>query len=408
MAAPPLAGTVWPMEATYKSDPMRVVIAGGGVAALEALVALRAMARSRLDLTLIAPRDHFAYRPLEVGEPFGLGRPTPYPLAPIVADLGAHHVRDSVVAVAADTRELLLSGGERVSYDMALLAVGAFAYPAFEHGITFDRAVDPEPFDELLADLRAGLVPTIAIAVPEGTSWTLPAYELALLTTAWAEQASADGVRVTIATYENAPLEIFGPAAGAAVADALTDAGVRLLCGVSAQVESDSALRAGGHWLQASRIVSLPSLAGPHLSGAPSDALGFIEIDEHGVVAGIDELLAAGDGANYRIKQGGLAAQQADAAAVHIARAAGADVEDRPYRPVLRGLLRTRRGPLYLRAEPSDPVRTSIASDQALWWPPSKIASRWLAPYLASLDAERPVPSVLDSGGVVSARLAAR
>src|SRR6476619_6100137 len=105
-------------------DPMRVVIAGGGVAGLEALIALRGMARRRLDVTLVAPRDHFAYRPLEVGEPFGFGRPRPYPLADIAADLGARHVRDSVVAVAPDAHELLLGDGARLEYDVALLAVG--------------------------------------------------------------------------------------------------------------------------------------------------------------------------------------------------------------------------------------------------------------------------------------------
>ena len=370
-------------------DPMRVVIAGGGVAGLEALIALRSMALRRLEVTLVAPRDNFAYRPLEVGEPFGLGTPTPYPLAHIAADLGARHVRDSVVAVDPGAHEVLLGDGRRLPYDVALLAVGALAYPAFEHGITFDRAVDPQPFDELLEDLQAGLVPSVAIVVPPGTTWTLPAYELAVLTATWAEKSRAGGVRVTLATDEEAPLEAFGPAASAAVGDALSDAGVRLICGVKAQLESDTAMRAGGHWVQAARIVSLPTLTGPHLPGAPSDALGFIEVDQRGVVVGTDGLLAAGDGANHRIKQGGLAAQQADAAATHIARLAGADVPERPYQPVLRGLLRTVHGPLYLRAEPHDPVRTSAASDRALWWPPSKLASRWLAPYLATKDAER-------------------
>jgi sulfide:quinone oxidoreductase len=390
------------MQRTEQDDPFRVVIAGGGVAGLEALVALRATARTRLDVTLISPRDDFAYRPLEVGEPFGLGRPHPYALAEIAGDLAARHVRASVAGVDPAAREVLLDDGDRIGFDAALLAVGAVAVPAYEHGVNFDRAKDPEPFDELLEDLRAGLAPSVAVVVPPGTTWTLPAYELALLTAAWGAQVRPEGVRVTLVTTESSALEAFGPAAGAVVADRLAEAGVRLMCGVEAQPESGTALRAGGHWVQASRIVSLPVIAGPRLGGAPADALGFVTVDDRAAVAGSDRLFAAGDGTTHPVKQGGLAAQQADVAAAQIARLAGTDVPDVRYRPVLRGLLRTSRGPLYLRADPDDPVRTSVASEQALWWPPSKLASRWLAPYLARLDAER--PEILPSGGVAHGR----
>jgi sulfide:quinone oxidoreductase len=104
-------------------------------------------------------------------------------------------------------------------------------------------------------------------------------------------------------------------------------------------------------------------------------------------VPGDPALFAAGDGAALPIKQGGLAAQVADAAAAQIARRAGVDIEPRPARMVLRGLLRTSHGPLYLRAELRDPEGTSIAAREPLWWPPSKVASRWLAGHLARREA---------------------
>ena len=104
---------------------------------------------------------------------------------------------------------------------------------------------------------------------------------------------------------------------------------------------------------------------------------------------------AAGDATAFPIKQGGLATQQADAVAEAIAVDLGFRRDARPFRPVLRGLLLTGGAPLYLRAElgPAGEVRAARhapaaiageASSRALWWPPGKIAGRYLAPYLAT------------------------
>jgi sulfide:quinone oxidoreductase len=83
------------------------------------------------------------------------------------------------------------------------------------------------------------------------------------------------------------------------------------------------------------------------------------------------------------LKQGGLATQQADAAASAIAAWAGAPVRPEPYRPVLRAVLLTGDAPRFLRhgrAEAGMPA--SLAAEEAPWWPPHKIAGRELAPYL--------------------------
>jgi sulfide:quinone oxidoreductase len=53
-----------------RAKPVRVLIAGGGVAALEATLALRALADERVAITLVAPESDFVYRPLAVAEPF--------------------------------------------------------------------------------------------------------------------------------------------------------------------------------------------------------------------------------------------------------------------------------------------------------------------------------------------------
>ncbi len=53
-----------------RRDPIRVVIAGGGVAALEALIALRKLAEERVVIELLSAEPQFWYRPLAVAEPF--------------------------------------------------------------------------------------------------------------------------------------------------------------------------------------------------------------------------------------------------------------------------------------------------------------------------------------------------
>ena len=373
------------MLARDSSRPLpRLVIAGGGVAALEALVALHELAPGRLDVLLVSPSDRFAYRPLQVGEPFGFADGRRYPIDVLCHDLGARFAYGSVVAVDPGAREVELAGGNRLGYDLLLLAVGAQAYPAFEDGVTFDRESLPEDFDEVLSASDQGLAEKIAIVVPAGVTWSLPAYELALLTAARAPRSE-----VTVVTDEPSPLCAFGERASAGVRAILDAAGVRLHTGQQPSVVSATALRIGWDWIEASRVVSLPLLSGHPIGGIAQDEHGFIAVDADGAVPGLDGVYAAGDGTTIAIKQGGLAAQQADAVARHVAAGIGAGSAPDSSRLVLRGLLLTREGPRYLRAELDDVERTSTISDEPLWWPPSKIASRWLSPYLERLDTLR-------------------
>ena len=104
----------------------------------------------------------------------------------------------------------------------------------------------------------------------------------------------------------------------------------------------------------------------------------------------------------FPVKQGGIAAQQADAAAEAIAADLGAIPEARPFRPVLRGLLLTGGAPRYLRHEVSGGRgETSTVSLEPLWWPPAKIVGRHLAPFLARLaGGGEPEPATAPPGAV--------
>jgi sulfide:quinone oxidoreductase len=106
----------------------------------------------------------------------------------------------------------------------------------------------------------------------------------------------------------------------------------------------------------------------------------------------LDGVFAAGDATSFPVKQGGLAAQQADAVAEMIAAAVGVDIEPQPFRPILRGLLLTGGPPRYLDLEADisgSAGNESTISEEALWWPPDKLAGRYLAPYLSSQVGDR-------------------
>jgi len=390
MDRPPRGVTLSSMlrEAPRDHHPLRLVIVGGGVAAVEALVGLQDMAPGLLDIVVVSDRPELVYRPLGVGEPFGVSTAKRYSLRRICADLGADLICDRVAEVRASERRVVCAAGRELGYDVLLVCPGARPVPRHEHAVTFDRETRPEDFEDVLQDLRAGLTPTIAIVVPEARSWTLPAYELALLTKAWGDEQRAEGVRVVVVTPERSPLAVFGKAASQDLATLLEEEGIDVICDATPTVVSPRVVDTGPQILEADRVVSLPHLVGPALPGLPHDAAGFIEVDRWGRVAGLEHVYAAGDGTTFPIKQGGLAAQQADRAAILIAGRAGADPGREPPSPVLRGLLPSRRGRRFLRVELDHPMTTSMLSDQPLWWPPSKVASRWLSPYLRRLDNE--------------------
>jgi sulfide:quinone oxidoreductase len=184
-------------------------------------------------------------------------------------------------------------------------------------------------------------------------------------------------------TPEERPLQLFGAAGSRAVAELLELHGIDLRLDTTPVALEERALRVlPDERIVADRVVALPRLEGLRLAGLPHDANGFVPTDLHGRVRGLDNVYAAGDLTNFPVKQGGIATQQADAAAESIAAAAGAPVEPRPFKPVLRGLLLTGMTPRYLRTQAGS--THSQTDTEPLWWPPAKIVGRHLAPFLAS------------------------
>jgi len=222
-------------------------------------------------------------------------------------------------------------------------------------------------------------------------SWTLPLYELALMTAAEIERRDLDMETVLI-TPESAPLEAFGPVVGDRVGTLLADRGISRLRGVAHSAGRTRLTLTSGEALRADRVVAVPRLVGRRVPGVPADWNGFVATDAHGRVREVPDVFAAGDMTQFRVKQGGLATQQADVIAAVLAARAGADVEISPVRHVLRTHLLVPEGSLYLRAEldgdgrPLPATEGAQISSEALWWPPAKLFGRYLSPWMATHD----------------------
>ena len=368
------------------TSPFRVVIAGGGVAALEAVLALQELDTDRvLSVEVVAPDTRFVYRPLSVRDPFGPRSTRAYDLEPLVQRAGGRLRHGQVDAVDPDERLITLGDGTQLSYDALLLATGVTRQAPLRGAGTFIGPADVPAFKSFVESLTRGAFRRVAFIVPPGPTWPLPLYELALQAGARLQASNVDA-QLAMITPEPSALAVFGPIASRAVERALHDRGVTVHPGTYAESLSGGQLHLD---LQGSVLVDA-AWASPRLiarvpSGVPVAENGFVPVDPAGRVTGFVDLFAAGDVTLGDVKQGGVAAQQAALAAEAIAALAGIGPEPVPSPPVLRALLLTGGQPLWLRADPESDT-PSEASDEPLWWPAHKIFGVHLAPVLATLE----------------------
>jgi sulfide:quinone oxidoreductase len=365
------------------SDRRRVVVGGAGVAGLEVALALRELARDAVSVELVSPEREFVYRPSAVAEPFRVGEVRRFPLEALVRATGAALRNGSVAGLDAEQKLVRLADGTEARYDVLVLALGARPREAIPGALTFRGVDDGGAIRALLDRATAGELERIVFAVPAAATWPLPLYELALLTNAYLADRFTRGVEITVVTPEDRPLALFGPAASGKIRTLLEIRDVGLVTGTVGLAWEDGLLElAGRAAIPADAVVALPRLEGPPIAGLPQDQNGFVASDEFGRVAGLTDVYAAGDLTRSSIKQGGIAAQQADAVASAIAADVGALVRPEAPRPVLRGLLLTGLSPQFLRGEGGG--RSSTVDTQPLWWPPAKIVGRYLSPFLAA------------------------
>ncbi|MDX6701749.1 MAG: sulfide:quinone oxidoreductase [Baekduia sp.] len=390
------------------SRPTHVVIAGGGVAAVECALALHDLAGDRVRLTIIAPEPDFVLRPMRSAEPFSRGHVRRHPLKELATHVGAELITDSVARVDAERHTVQRAADRTVAYDALVLAVGAQHRTAFRQALTFTGDRSTLSFNGLLADVDEGYTHTISFVVPPGMTWPMPLYELALMTAQEAWAMGIDDVKMELVTPEDAPLALFGPEGSAAVAALLQKAKVafRGSCYTRQGDDGHPEVLPGGAPLDSQRIVALPTIEGPAIGGVPADDRGFIPVDAHGRVTSLADVYAAGDATTFPVKQGGLACQQADAVAEVLAAAAGADVHPTPFHPVLRGRLMTGRGAAYLEHSLHGGAGDTPPREMRLWSAAHKIDGRYLSPWLAALEPGDPATPPADHTGDITIDIA--
>lgn len=370
----------------------RVLIAGGGVAALEAVLTLEEIAGDRVDITLLTSNPRFDYRPLSVAEPFSLGTAHRFELSELLDGRGIETIVDGLESIDAKRGEVQTTDGLTLGYSALLVAVGGRRREALPGAITFSGSEASAEIGGLLRSAESGRIGRLVFAVPAGVTWSLPAYELALMTNAHFTERDIP-VKVAVVTRESRPVDDFGSRHSETVGEMLRSRGIAFHTAVAIRAEAGRLVVEGGEPIPADAIVALPEIVAPRITGLPRDDHGFLPTDRHGRVRDMPGVYAAGDVTSFPLKQGGLAAQQADAAAESIAADLGVPVEPQPFQPVLRGLLLTGRAPRHLRAEVMrGRTSTSPADEETDRRPPAKISGRRLGPLLARHGAAGGAP----------------
>jgi sulfide:quinone oxidoreductase len=363
-----------------------VVIAGGGVAALETVLALRDRA-PRVEITLVAPNDHFVYRPWQMVTPFRAREARRLDLTDFCEDNGVRLVHGSLHEVDAAGSAIATEAGQRLGYDALIAAVGARPEPVSDPYLSLLGRDGENHVARLIKQIRCGEVRTLAIAIPSTRTWPLPGYEVALLAAHDARERDLE-LSVVIFSAEGRPLEVFGAEVSEAAARILSDAGVDVVPGASGQLPHARGARNAPHAPGFDRVLVVPELSGPSIPGLPCDEAGFVKVMSTMQVEGLPGVFAVGDATTFPVKQGGIAAQQADRAVGQIAGLSGRPEPATPDAVEIHGMLVAGRRAhqnayLYLSARlENGQVRESRVSDAPTWAPPAKIAARYLGPYL--------------------------
>ena len=310
----------------------RVVVLGGGFAGLESAFYLVHRLADRVDVTLVSDRDSFVFKPNTIYIPFGED-PGKYviPLKDPTTKKRIRLVTDAVTGIDPDKRKVFLEDGELV-FDYVVVATGAGMRPEEVPGLKEHALTVWEP--EEMVRLREGLWRLVhqgnhgshfdlLFLVPPNNRCSGPLYEMCLMTDTWLRREGArEPIRITWATYEQSFLQAFGPRLDTVVKDEFEERDIEGFHGwFVTGVEPGFVHFQNGERRRYDLLVSFPPyVARVPYPTLPIDDRGFIRVEpDSRRVKKHDRIFAAGDAADFPIKQAFLALLQGDAAADHIA-----------------------------------------------------------------------------------------
>jgi sulfide:quinone oxidoreductase len=395
-----------------KASRSRVVVAGGGPAALEAALTLGERLRPEgRELFIVAPNAALIHRPLSAVAEFATHPPHELSLGELASSLDASLVRDRVVLVDEAGGRLLTGDGDWLDFDSLLLAVGTRERPLPAPWVRWPSGGDPELLRGLVAELRTRSL-RVAVVVPARAGWALAGYELALLL-AYARDGEDDSI--SLLTEAKRPLAMLGSEAEDQVRGELDRAGVEVCSGAVIEPRGSPRQEAGadsfsgivrrmlarrGGTASGSRrarlrldaeprefdlVLALPVAIGPDIGGVRADEHGFVSVDEGCRALGSERVWAAGDCTGLPLKHSTLAVAQADAAADALAAAGGASLDPTPFKPVLSGILVSGLAERWPAETAGLPEGLDPAT-HCLWWPPGQVLGGRLARYVSARD----------------------
>jgi sulfide:quinone oxidoreductase len=363
----------------------RVLILGGGFAALETAFLLRMRARDAVDISIVSDNDNFVFRPNSIYIPFGaepesLLVPLSKPLHR--RDIDFHHA--SVTEVDPDGRLVSMDNGERLHYDKLVIATGAAMSPGEVPGLAENAATIwtadtmlgvRERFERVAARQHAGEHPRVLFLVPPNNKCAGPLYEIVLMLETWLRrQDRREGVDITWSTYESSYIQAFGPRLHDVVVPEFAERGIS---GHTEEFVSEvlpgEVRYADGSSREYDELIAFPPyVSAVRYDSLPSDERGFIATEpDTRQVAGHPDIYAPGDAGDFPVKQAFLAFLQADTVAEHIGSSVHAHSFDTPFDPVSMCVMEMfdkatfAQVPLRVTGDPSHPVEVRPDADGA-------------------------------------------